>query len=447
MNYIKDLIIDFEKLIEMKNEIKFIQIDRVNISTNIKVDIKNRDPKEIIDEYNSYLVDFKNIKNIEGQLSYSYSSIFYNIIKKMSENFNEYPPSYVKQIIKSESKYSIQYLLSLAKTYQDSSQNKRLEIHQIIKKDLKEFYDRLFNQSTSDLVEYVSFLKIDDPEIEEFYIKNQDLQKLVLYYGYNKKPRSKEIEKKLLNFIDLDIRFLSMCFLYAQRVIGGRWKEFENVLSEQEIKNINILSNNLPEYIINNKVFLNDFNFKVLNYFKTNIDSNDRWGDRNNNNIIFYYFVRIKDFLDPQIINQLEEKILNIKEDLPYYFLIYSRDILKKRWKEHEDKMFNIENYKFNNKIDVYKLESLIEYIKKFKILDVKLSKEFFDEFKNDYKLAYKFIAAIKKPVPQLEPTIAKSYITSFNYATKILKKRFPLGEKKILKSRRADLYRQKFNF
>ena len=68
------------------------------------------------------------------------------------------------------------------------------------------------------------------------------------------------------------------------------------------------------------------------------------------------------------------------------------------------------------------------------------------DFLKTDYKLAYDYTYAIRKAVPELEPTIAKSFNSAFNYATKVLNARFLLGEKKILKSRKAEAYKNKFN-
>ena len=434
MKYIKKLDLNFDSFQSMQNELKKIEIDYISLS-DVKFD-KNKKPDEIIKEYNSYITELSNIKNIDDQLSSKLSYIFDDIIQKIINNLEEYSPQYIKNIIIPESKYSTSFLIQLAKKHKDESFEKRLEIHQKIKKDFQEYYEILFNKNNGYLFNYIHEIKIDDKGIEDFLIKENDLHGLVSYYVMFNKPRSNELEKKLLNGLiqnnEIKINELELSTLYCFNIIENYWPEFEKKLIDNNISNVFCL-HLIGKYLVTYNRKIDILIEKILNI---KYDQYDSW-----NKLAFFEDTR--SLMSQKLISQLEEFVLNQKQHFQSMFVRYSKYFLKKRWIEHEDKLFDYNNYD-TSKVDHF--QTLIDYIKFFKITNIKLDQRFINFFKKSYKLAYNFCFAIKKAIPELEPTIAKSYSASFNYATKVLNARFPLGEKKILKSKKAQKYIQKFN-
>jgi hypothetical protein len=434
MKYIKKLQLNFNSFQSMQNELKKIEIDYISLS-DIKFN-KNKKPDEIIKEYNNYITEFPNIKNIESQLSRNLSYIFDDIIKKIIDNLEEYSLEYIKNTIISESEYSVSFLIQLAKKHRDESLEKRLEVHQKIKKDFQEYYKNLFDKNKNYLFNYIHEIKVDDKGIEDFLIKENDLHGLVSYYMMFNKPRSNELEKKLLNGLvennEIKIHELELCTLYCFNIIKNYWSEFEKKLIDNNISNVFCL-HLIGKYLVTYNRKLDILIEKILNI---KYDQYDSW-----NKMIF--FEEIRNLMSQKLISQLEEFVLNQKQHFQSMFVRYSKYFLKKRWIEHEDKLFDYNNYD-TSKVDQF--QTLIDYIKFFKIRNIELDQRFINVFKKSYKLAYNFCFALKKAIPELEPTIAKSYSASFNYATKVLNARFPLGEKKILKSRKAQKYIQKFN-
>jgi len=434
MKYIKKLHLNFNSFQSMQDELKKIEIDYISLS-DVKFN-KNKKPDEIIEEYNNYITELPNIKNIDDQLSRNLNYIFDDIIKRIIDNLEEYSLQYIKKIIIPESKYSVSFLIQLAKKHKDESLEKRLEIHQKIKKDFKEYYETLFDKNKSYLFDYIHIIKIDDKEIEDFLIKKNDLHGLVSYYMMFNKPRSNELEKKLLNGLvennEIKIHELELCTLYCFNTIKNYWSEFEKKLIDTNISNVFCL-HLIGKYLVTYNRKIDILIEKILNI---KYDQYDIWNKLD-------FFQTIRNLMSQKLISQLEEFVLNQKQHFQSMFVKYSKYFLKKRWIEHEDKLFDYNNYD-TSKVDHF--QTLIDYIKFFKIRNIELDQRFINVFKKSYKLAYNFCFALKKAIPELEPTIAKSYSASFNYATKVLNSRFPLGEKKILKSRKAQKYLDKFN-
>ena len=451
MKFITELNLSFSQLLNLKKEIQKIEVEKVYI---YNFDFpKDKEPLEIIQIYNEFIKDFKNIKNIESHLNSSnrINNLFNNIFKMFEEDLKKYSPQYIKSVIPSESSYSSEFLLYLMNKRKESNLQDRLALHQKIKKDFNEYYRNFFNEDNYRLIEYVLLLNAEDLEIENFFFQQEDLNNISIYYSNIKKTRSDELEKKLLQSLIKDgavyINVFDLCYKYCQHIINGPWLEFEDILLKNNITNFYIFDQ-LAEYINQYKRKLNDLQDKIFDSFDNEIVKDFRYADKSTyyRHLFDGYLFKIYNLLNPKIINRMEQKILQLKEDLYFNFYYYSKNVLKTRWEEYEDKFLDPSIYIVNGKFSKYRIELLIDYIKFFKIKNLQLDSQIFDFLKTNYKLAYNYAYAIKERVPELEPAIAKSFTSAFNYATKILKARFPLGEKKILKSRKADDYRKKFN-
>ena len=158
MKYIKNLHLNFDSFQSMQDELKKIEIDYISLF-DVKFN-KNKKLDEIIKEFNNYITEFTNIKNIESQLSRNLDYIFDDIIKKIIDNLEEYSLEYIKKTIIPESNYSASFLIELAKKYKDESLEKRLEIHQKIKKDFQGYYETLFDKNKNYLFNYIHIIKI-----------------------------------------------------------------------------------------------------------------------------------------------------------------------------------------------------------------------------------------------------------------------------------------------
>jgi hypothetical protein len=452
MKLIKQLNLSFSQLLNLKKEIQKIEIENVYF---YNFDFtENKEPLEAIQIYNELIKDFKNIKNLESYLkSLNFvNRLFEKVFKMFADNFEKYSPEYIKKVISSDSSYSSDFLVYLMNKHKQSNLQDRLALHQKIKKDFNEYYNNFFDEDNYLLIEYVLLLNSEDPEIEEFFFQQEDLNNICVYYSNIKKTRSDKLEKKLLQSVIKDgsvyINVFSLCCKYCDDIINGPWLEFEDILSKNDIINFYIFDS-LAEYINKYKRKLDNLNDRIFDSFDNEIVKDYKFADKSTyyRHLFDGYLFRIYNFLNPKIINRMEQKILELKEDLYFNFYYYSKNVLKTRWKEHEDKFLDPSIYMLNGKsLKKYRIEFLIDYIKSFKIKNLKLNPQIFDFIKTNYKLAYNYAYAIKERVPELEPAIAKSFTSAFNYATKILKDRFPLGEKKILKSRKAEAYRTKFN-
>lgn len=456
MKYIEHLQISFSKMIEIKDDLKKISIDRIyipDVSSSIIINEK-KDLAEIIKIYYEFTDEFTNIKNLKDFLNQFFYRIFNDIFEIFINNPNKYSPQYIKNLIKSDSEQSSQFLISLLQKHKKDTLEERKELHQTIKENFNEFYRNLFKDDNY-LIEYALLLNFEDSEIEDFLFQKEDPLDIVTYYFNIKKIKSKslELEKKLLKSLIRDdsvyINVFSMCVRYCKEILNGPWLEFEESLLKNKITNKYILDE-LSDYIVLYKRKLDDLNEKIFNDFENGVF--ERPSNINLSGDYFYrfllqnYLFKIHKFLNQSLINQTEKKLLELKTELYYNFYYYSKDALKRRWKEQEDSFFNNETFSENNLFKDHKVKFLISYINYFKIRDHKLNPEIMNFLKTDYKLSYDYAYAVRKAIPELEPTIAKSFNSAFNYATKVLNARFPLGEKKILKSRKAEAYKNKFN-
>jgi hypothetical protein len=450
MKYIDKIILTYNSFLKMKNEFKKIEVKYMYISS-IDID-KNKEPDEMIKEYND-IVNFGFLSShvIQNALSDKFSYVFDKVIEKITDNIDSYSLEYITDIIPKNSKFGIDFLVSLSKKYKNDTLEKRLNIDGKVKTIFKDYYKQLFYDSNQYLLyDYITTIKVDDNQIIQHFIDTGFLNYAINLFKLFKKDRSVELENKLLNYLVKNNKihpdYLNYCVSYAINVFKNPWMEFEKIIIENEFDNY-YYYNWVAEYISHYKRKLDPFNEKILN--------REDIYEPYNLNYVIDYFSLIRKSLSEKIISKLEKIILNDKNDDVFERNVYSysKKILKRRWTEQEDKFFDYDHYNMTiqkgNKIiskDKNKLEYLIIYIKNFKITDIELDKKFMDIIKKDYMLSYKFALAVKKAVPELEPSIARGGNTSFNYATKILRARFPLGEKIILKSRKANQYRVIFN-
>jgi len=446
MKYIDKIFLSYNSFLKMKDEFKKIEVKYMYISS-MDID-KNKEPDEMIKEYND-IVNFGFLSShvIQDALSSKFSYVFDKVIKKITDNIDSYSLEYITDIIPKNSRFGIDFLISLSEKYKNDTLEKRLDIHEKIKNVFKDYYKQLFYDKNEHLLyNYIKIINIDDEEVIKHIINTDYLSYAVSLFKFFKKDRSVELENKLLNHLiknnKVDPDNLNYCISYAINVFKNPWMEFEKKITENQFYNYNYYDW-LTEYISHYNRKLDSFNEKILN----------REDIYEPYNLIYVieYFSKIKNTLNEKIISKLEKIILNDKynDALERNIYLYSKKFLKRRWTEQEDKFFNYDNYNMTvqkgNKViskDKQKLEYLIAYIKDFKIRDIELDKKFMDIIKKDYILSYKFAFAVKKAFPELEPSIARGGNTSFNYATKILNARFPLGEKTILKSRKANQYK-----
>ena len=158
MKFITELNLSFSQLLNLKKEIQKIEVEKVYI---YNFDFpKDKEPLEIIQIYNEFIKDFKNIKNIESHLNSSnrINNLFNNIFKMFEEDLKKYSPQYIKSVIPSESSYSSEFLLYLMNKRKESNLQDRLALHQKIKKDFNEYYRNFFNEDNYRLIEYVLLL-------------------------------------------------------------------------------------------------------------------------------------------------------------------------------------------------------------------------------------------------------------------------------------------------
>ena len=448
MKYIKHLKISFPKMIEIKEDLKKISVDQIYVS-DISI-ISKKDPIETINIYYEFLNDFSNIKNLKDFLDQYFYKIFYDLFEIFIDNPDKYLPQDIKNIIQFDSEQSSQFLVFSLEKHKKDTVEKRKEVHQKIKENFNEFYRNLLKDNNY-LIKYALLLDFEDSEIEEFLFKKEDPLDITTYYFNIKKTRSLELEKKLLKSLIKDgsiyINVFSLCIGYCRNILNGPWLELEDSLLKNKITNQYILRD-LSDYIVLYKRKLDDLNKKIFDDFEKGIFERSSYlaGDYFYRFLLQDYLFKIYKFLNSSLIDRTEKKILELKSELYYNFYYYSKDVLKRRWNEHEDSFFNYETFSENNLFKDHKVKFLISYINYFKIRDHQLDQQIMDFLKTDYKLAYDYTYAVRKAVPELEPTIAKSFNSAFNYATKVLNARFLLGEKKILKSRKAEAYKNKFN-
>jgi hypothetical protein len=424
MKIITNLRLDYNQFFKMKEMLKNIEINSIYIYPK-KIDINNKkEIYEILASYNDLNKnDYLKIQNFESSIN----DIKDKICRQVYDQRKIFSEKEIVFLIKDSEYYSSIFLEDFIKQKlkQDIPNE---EIHNIILKNYYPLYEKISLKENT-YIKYITDLKLKSKEFQEYVFNSNDKRSIILYIKQVLQKRVLDFEKKLLSsytpeLIKDESKYISLNWNlveYARDVIKDRWPEFEKI----------ILDNDLYEGMI----------YQIADYYR-NITKDDEWSeiiDKYLENDEFFSRLLMNNFdfnLKPS--KKIEQKIIEFNNTS--YVYIYTVFILKKRWIEGERILFNFDYY--NRKSDFH---NLFDYIKKFKIKNIKLDQKFIDVFKLNYKTAIKYATVINAPFPEGEQAIAKSYNASFTYATKILKQRFPLGENKILKSKKAEKYKNIF--
>ena len=151
MKYIDKIILTYNSFLKMKNEFKKIEVKYMYISS-IDID-KNKEPDEMIKEYND-IVNFGFLSShvIQNALSDKFSYVFDKVIEKITDNIDSYSLEYITDIIPKNSKFGIDFLVSLSKKYKNDTLEKRLNIDGKVKTIFKDYYKQLFYDSNQYLL-------------------------------------------------------------------------------------------------------------------------------------------------------------------------------------------------------------------------------------------------------------------------------------------------------
>jgi hypothetical protein len=447
MKYIKSLYTNYNFFLKDNDYIKNVEIDQVTLSNNL--DVVSKDFKVLVETYKNFGEMFPKVKNYNFKDQNVISNAFMEILNK--ENFLDIIDNYGKKYITSifisfvsEKNYLFETAFNnMFKNIRNEEEKK--EIIEYILTDLYNELIRFFRGYSHGFQSVIIKNKIIDDRIEKMIEDIDSMDFLVEYYIKNKGTNFKELEYKILKAVEKSnnlistIRGVNLYVEYKKPI--QRWEEFEKLLIDRikdDPRRIYMINSVVSQYINLTKFNWDKFNLLVLNRapFQGNISE------------LLNYFSSIIKYISPDIrelmIKSFEEYFKNPQPGAEiYFFKSYCFDILKARWKEKEDDIiFNPELYKDANR-GIFDI--LFDYIKKFKIKDVVLHSNIMKKIKRNGTLASLYTVAINQPVPELEPVLAKGYTTAYRYATKVLKARFPLGEPKILASRKANDYRKRF--
>lgn len=461
MKHVKRLNIDYDFFKKNEDYIKTIFIEFLEIKDFFK-DKKGNLRKDLsldnIEKFNNYIKNlhdiFPKIKNFEINKNF----ITDVIIDKLSHDFFE-----------TSSKINIEYFFPLetdnngniikdsivmisdllgkvASTNQRKDKDYKNKLHNYIKtKYRKELFDPFLLLNRDDgIYYYVSCLGVIDDEIEKRLSESTNLSRYYDYIITIKEQRNKKLEKKFddLDYLKKNIKYI---IKYIIKFIPIPYDKFEKKL----LNNLDVFINDEDSsllyynYIIDYLALRenwNELNFKLIDFIgKVKYDKDNLFKDIDYNIIRFFQGLKKIKKIDPIIISKLDEKIMKDSKRI-LIIVEYIINVRKIRWKEMENFLFDVKNYKI-----LYETYKLFDYIKKFKIKD-RLPEEFMNKIKSDPRLSVDYAIAIKEAVPELEPTIARNQNDSYRYAVRVLKARFPLGEKRILKGRKRAQYIQKFN-
>ena len=461
MKRIKKLIIDYDFFKKNEDYVKTIFIEFLEIKNFFK-DKKGNLREDLslnnIEKFNNYIKNlhniFPNVKNFEINKGFIVDVItdklcddFFETSSKINiEYFFPLETDNDGNIIKNSVTKIGDLLSTIASKNEKKDQDYKNKLHNYIKTKYRKqlFEPFLLNSNSYTFYYYVTFLNIIDDEIEKTLSESPNISNYYDYIIKIKNQRNKKLEKKFddLNYFKKNIKYI---IEYIIKFIPIPYDKFEKKL----LNNLDVIVNDEDSsflyynYIIDYLAIRenwSELNFKLIDFIgKIKYDKNNLFKDVDYNIIRFFQGLRKSKKIDSTIISKLDEKIM---KDSKRILIItqYIIDVRKKRWKEMENFLFDVKNYEVP-----YETYRLFDYIKKFKIKD-RLPEEFMNKIKSDPRLSVEYAIAIKEAVPELEPTIARNQNDSYRYAVRVLKARFPLGEKRILKSRKRAKYIQKFN-
>lgn len=447
MKYIKSLYTNYNFFLKDNDYIKNVEIDEVMLSNSL--DVISEDFKVLVETYKNFGEMFPKVKNYNFRDQNVISNAFIRILNKQNffDIIDEHGERYITSIfISFVSKRN--YLFEDAFNSMFKNVRNEEERKKIIDYILTNIYDELTSFFRGHLHGFQNVIiknKIIDDRIEKMIEDIDSIDFLVEYYIKNKGTNFKELEDKILKAVKKSnnlisaIKGVNLYVEYKKPI--QRWEEFEKILIDRikdDPRTIYMIIFVVSQYIGITKFNWDEFNLLILNRipFQGNIKE------------LLNYFSNIIKYISPNVkelmIKRFEEYFENPQPGAEiYFFKSYCFDILNARWKEKEDDIiFNPSLYKDANRSA---FDVIFDYIKKFKIKDVVLHSDIMKKIKRNGTLASLYAVAINKPVPELEPVLAKGYTTAYRYATKVLKARFPLGEPKILASRKANDYRKRF--
>jgi hypothetical protein len=472
MKYIENLITKYDLL--KKNQLylkRNVEINQLTVTdfndldsnTINSIDEQKVFLKNIYEFIKKFRDDFPTVRFCTN-LSSS-SSLYLKISKILSNNFYELENyDYIKEVYHVNSnndKYKIKELLLLISVKnKDKSQKYKDDLFNYIKTKYREIlFDNFLSYEDysvdSHLLKYVKDFNILDEDIEN-KLSQLNANHIKNYYNYYislKKERNHKLEQDFLNFDLKDLKIALKDFVpYVIEVIKKPFEEFEKKILDNfdELTKDSIFYYDILPYskLKNGWKELEDKTIKniKIDYYVP------RHMYHAYNQPIIYYLVSLKQqnkkIFSSDFLKKIDDRFFECNNVVDV--IKYAINFRKKRWIEKESFIFNINsyyNYNYQGEIiyDKKQFDQLFSYIKKFKI-KTKLSNDFIDEFKKDPKIGYKYALAIKEPVPELEKSFAKRYGVAFRYARDVLKSRFPLAEKKILKSNKGNEYRKLFN-
>ena len=402
MKYIKELklnefFIDYNDLIKIevktligyKELVKKISKDEsfkfIDLFLNNKIELKNNFILEVIFnalnyediEYNKKILNLiKNSDDIIYYISYERLDVFFNILKKIFKNFNDFK----------ENKDVIDSIILFSK-------NKFTESMK------KELFNMIFNQ--------ILILNKDSNPLKEKYFEFEKLEKY-LPITYELFPNIDNVFSKIIKNKD-DLNKYSSALFSLSLTFFGRYYYFSEESDFRELMNfINAIKNLLNKFLTRQEtietIFINMI--PLFNYI------------RFINKIEFVFSKEIIDeFLEGYRIKTFEDYLLNFNNDPNQkYIFTYIKDYLNnQRWTELEEKL---NDPKIGN--IAIKASIMMDYREKFNIKERNPNLEYmflksnyrFDkgkwfEFKSIKKI-YDYLKSVNQEIPELEKFLAE---------------------------------------